>query len=224
MDGIVSRAAQSRFCLHFETASINMLIFDRRQMLDQIESLPKRLRVVFAAACAQRQLPNYVRTSTVNPTGDSRSATRILRELWDDVTRNEFEVRRLRSDRAVCEALIPNYDQKYFEGIEYADDAIASLAYAIDTAISGSGRETLWAVERAYSALDHYIIQRFTVDVNVPRVQSLIDSFPMMQAELARQQADLAELRASAEDPDNQAVVIARIKHRAENDAASFFG
>ncbi len=37
-----------------------MLTFDRKQLMNQIEPLPKRLRIAFAAACAQRQAPHYV--------------------------------------------------------------------------------------------------------------------------------------------------------------------
>ena len=82
----------------------------------------------------------------------------------------------------------------------------------------------MWAVEQAYAALDDYIIRCFKVDVNVPHAQSYIDSFPIMQAELSRQQTDLAELHAAARGAADEAAVIARIKRRAENDAASFFG
>jgi len=73
------------------TASIDMLTFDRRQVMDQIDPLPKRLRVAFAAACAERQLPNYVRTRGFNATGTPAAVTSMLRELWDSAERNSFE-------------------------------------------------------------------------------------------------------------------------------------
>jgi len=200
-----------------------MLTFERKQMMDQIDPLPKRLRVAFAAACAQRQLPNYVRTSAANPTGNPKAVTRMLRELWDRVARNAFEPEKLRREAALCRALVPDAEEQ-FEGIGYAENAVVSLAYAFDTALSGGSQETVWAAERAYDSLDVYVIDHFGVDVNTPHVQSYIDSFPIIQAELSRQQADLAELHAAAKDPSAEAAVIARIKRRAESDAASFFG
>jgi hypothetical protein len=200
-----------------------MLTFDREQMMERIGPLPKRLRVVFAAASAQRQLPNYLRRSATNSGGNVEAAVRILRELWDSVARNEFELEKLRRDVAVCITLIRHYE-KYPEGIELAEDAVASLAYALETAISGGSQETLWAAERAYSALDQYIIERFGVDVNAPHAQARIDAFSIMQAELSRQRADLLDLHGAAKHPGNEAAVIARIKRRAERDAVSFLG
>lgn len=200
-----------------------MLTFERKQVMDQIEPLPRRLRVAFAAACAQRQLPNYVHTSAANPTGNTKAVTRMLRALWDGIARNAFDPENLRRDAALCKALIPDYEE-FFEGIEYAEDAVASLSYALDTALSGTGQDAMWAAQRAYSALNEYIIQRFRVDTNTPNVQAFIDSFPIIQAELSRQRADLADLRAAAAYPSDETAVIVRVKHRAESDAASFFG
>src|ERR1700735_3720052 len=71
-------------------SEINMLTFETKQVIEQIDPLPKRLRVAFAAACAQRQLPNYVRTSAANPTGSPKAVTRMLRELWDAIARDAF--------------------------------------------------------------------------------------------------------------------------------------
>jgi len=200
-----------------------MLTFERKQVMEQIDPLPKRLRVAFAAACAQRQLPNYVRTSAANPTGNPKAVTRMLRELWGDIARDAFAREKIQHEAALCAALIPDYVE-CFEGIEYAEDAVLSLAFALDTALSGTSEDTMWAAQRAYSALNEYVIQRFAVDTNAPHAQAFIDSFPMIQAELSRQQVDLAELRAAVKHPGSEAAVIARIKGRAESDAASFFG
>jgi uncharacterized protein YjaG (DUF416 family) len=200
-----------------------MLTFETKQVMEQIDPLPKRLRVAFAAACAQRQLPNYVRTSAANPTGNPKAVIRMLRELWDAIARDAFALEKIQHEAALCKALIPDYEE-CFEGIEYAEDAVLSLAYALDTALSGISEDPMWAAQRAYSALNEYVIQRFGVDTNAPHAQAFIDSFPIIQAELSRQQADLAELHAAARHPGSEVAVIARIKRRAESDAASFFG
>jgi len=201
-----------------------MLTFERRQITDQIDPLPKRLRVAFAVACAQRLLPCYIRTSADNPTGNPKAATRIVCELWNAVERNTLDPEELQRALVACDAIIPDYEPKYFDGLEYAEDAIVSLSHALRAALGGESDEAMCAAERAYNALDEYINQKFRIDINAPGAQSRIDSFPIIQAELARQQADLADLRAAAKNPGSEAAVIARIKHRAEHDAASFFG
>ena len=201
-----------------------MLRFDEKQIIVQIEPLPKRLRVAFAAACAQRQLPICIRTSAINPAGNPEAVTRILRELWDSAERDAFNPEKLRRDLAVCDALIPGRDAEYFSGSEFVQSALISLHFAVDTGLSGGSREAMRPAWYAYEALDEYIIQRFAVDVNAPGHQLFIDANPIIQAELLRQKSDLAELGAVAKDLRDQAAVISRIRRRAEKDASSFFG
>lgn len=205
-----------------------MLTFDEKQVMDLIELLPKRLRAAFAAACAQRQLPNYIRTSAVNPIANPEAVTRMLRELWDSIEQNAFEPEKIRRDLDLCDALTPGDDTEWFSGGGFAQRALLSLAYAFDTALSGGSQEAMWAAYGACEALEKHIVERFGVDdvvpYNAPGRCSFIDSFPIMQAELSRQQADLMELQVAAKAPSSEAAVIARIKRRAESDAGSFFG
>ncbi|HEY1545629.1 MAG TPA: DUF416 family protein [Xanthobacteraceae bacterium] len=202
-----------------------MLTFDRAQVTERIVVLPKQLRIAFAAACTQRLLPKSIGKSAVNSRERPESAMRMLRELWDGVEQDAFDPKNLRRDFAACEALVAEYERgPNCADSEIDEDAILSLAHALNTALSGSSHDAMLAAESAYNALDDYIIQRFDVDVNTPGVQSLIDSFPVMQAELSRQQADLAELHAAAKNPGSEAAVITRIRRRAERDAISFFG
>jgi hypothetical protein len=201
-----------------------MLTFDKDYIANKIEQLPKRLRVAFAAACVQRQLPSYLRTSAANPTGDPEAVTRMLRELWDAVERNAFEPEKIRRDLALCDSLTPSHDTEWFPGAGFAQAALLSLAYAFDSALSGGSQESLLAAKCGADALDDYIIQNFRVDVAAPGAESFIGASPIMQAELSRQQVDLAELSAPARHRGSEAAVIARIKRRAERDSGSFFG
>jgi hypothetical protein len=187
-------------------------------MTGQIELLPKRLRLAFAAACAQRQLPNYVRTSAANPMGNPEAVTRMLCELWSSIERNEFEPEKLRRDLDLCDALTPSHDTEWFSGSGFAQRALLALAYALDAALSGGSEDAMWAAYCACEALEKYITERFAVD------DASIESVPIMQVELSRQQTDLMELRAAAKIPSNEIAVIAWIKRRAESDASSFFG
>jgi len=201
-----------------------MLTFDSKQMKGQIDPLPKRLRVAFAAACTQRQLLNYVQTSAANPTGDPEAVKRILLGLWECVEHNVFEPEKIRHDLVVCEALTPSHDTESFPGMEFAQRALLSLAYAFDTALLDDSQEAVWAAQCAVEALDDYARQRFSMEHDIQGRRPRLASIPIEQAELSRQQADLEELHAAANDPGNEAAVIVRIRRRAEKDASSFFG
>jgi hypothetical protein len=50
-----------RFNLTATEVNMSVLRHDERDLRKQLERMPNRLRVAFAAACAQRQVPSYVR-------------------------------------------------------------------------------------------------------------------------------------------------------------------
>jgi hypothetical protein len=64
---------------------IPVLEFSRTQLTKKLERLPPLLRVVFAAACAERLLPTYITFSDLREQGDPEAITRALARLWEDV-------------------------------------------------------------------------------------------------------------------------------------------
>lgn len=126
-----------------------------------LDRLPTRLRVAFAAAYAERQMPNYERflpsqVSEANPS-----------------------------------------------------DAAASVAYAI---------------EAPYAAADWVVTTKLQPDV-IDRAQAeLLIAHPIGQAEIHRQHADLQDLEAAGRDDEAIASVVAEVRDRARQDAASFLG
>jgi len=78
------------------------LQFDEPSLIARLAKLPNELRVAFAALCAERQLPNYIRFSATSDLGnpnvlkealgvdlerisrDARSAMPSLNQSWND--------------------------------------------------------------------------------------------------------------------------------------------
>lgn len=75
-----------------------------------------------------------------------------------------------------------------------ADDAAASLAYALRCRQSGASSEAAWAARRAYEAMDYYAGHMKDNDCSYVEAEEDILSHPMVQAELGRQERDLREL------------------------------
>jgi Protein of unknown function (DUF416) len=203
---------------------MTILTYDRKKLANELALLPKRLRVAFAAACAQRLLPHHIRRAEATRTGDPEAARRILRTLWNCLEQDSFNVDELQHDHDVCMSLFPNPDAKFIEGEEYAEFALSSLAYALSAQLTGDSQEAGWAGESAYESVGDHVIERFNIDLNTPGALRRINSCPAVQAELRRQQTDLAELHSAAKNPGSERAIIARIRRRAEADAASFFG
>jgi hypothetical protein len=203
---------------------MSILRFEREKLTKELASLPKRLRAAFAAACAQRFLPTHIHRAEATRTSDPTTPCRIMRTLWDCLEADSYDVSQLRSDHDACMSLIPHPDAQFVEGEEYLQEALASLIYALSVQLTGDSQDAAWAAESTYNALDGHVVEQYNIDWNRTRDQSLIDSFPPIQAELRRQQVDLAELRSAAKNRSSETAVIARIRRRAEADSATFLG
>jgi hypothetical protein len=120
-------------------------------------------------------------------------------------------------------SLLPEDEVESLEQQACANDAVASVAYAIRARLTGDCQEAMWAARRAYEALDHYVIARFNPIIVEPDAENRIAAHPLVQAELRRQRADLSQLQEAAMNPANEKEVIADVRNRSQMDAALFF-
>jgi len=102
-----------------------------------------------------------------------------------------------------------------------AEDAVASIIYALRTRLSGSSQEALWAARRAYESLDQHVMSRLNKVVVTPDIERRVLADPLIQAELERQQRDLSDLVESSNQAD-LARRIVRLRDRAKRDAERF--
>src|ERR1700688_1483953 len=104
---------------------MSILRFDANALIAQLERLPNRLRVAFAAACAERQLPNYVRFSEATGEGNPGRLEAALRRVWDDIERRPAGSTELKDCLDACMALLPEEDSDDHRLLGYyAEDAV----------------------------------------------------------------------------------------------------
>jgi hypothetical protein len=120
-------------------------------------------------------------------------------------------------------SLLPNDEPEGLEQQAYANDAVASVAYAIRARLTGDCQEAMWAARRAYEALDHYVIARSNPIIVEPDAEDRITAHPLVQAELRRQRADLSQLQEAAMNLANEREIISDLRNRSQIDAALFF-
>jgi uncharacterized protein YjaG (DUF416 family) len=200
-----------------------ILSFDEKALLAQLRRLPNQLCVAFAAACAQRQLPNYASFAKVTGTGNPALLAKALTCVWEDIGGNSAAHVELREKLNSCMSLLPKDEVQRLGQQPYADDAVASVAYAIRARLTGECQEAMWAARRAYEALDHYVIARFNPIIVEPDAENRIVAHPLVQAELRRQRADLSQLQEAAMNPASEREVITDVRSRSQVDAAVFF-
>jgi uncharacterized protein YjaG (DUF416 family) len=197
-----------------------ILSFDEPVLRGQLERLPREHRAAFAAACAERLFPGYVRFS--HETGrDPKTLRAALDALWDDLTGRPLSEHELRATVEKCRALVPSEEEESADDQPYAEDAVVALVYALEARMKQSSQEAAWSARRAYEALDHFVMFDDSGVVVTANEQRLLEH-PLVQAELARQKVDLDELFGAPEQGARDAS--ARLRDRAKEDAAVFFG
>jgi len=198
------------------------LHFDEPDLVARLATLPSKLRVAFAALCAERQLPNYVQFSERSGWGNPGVLKEALESIWQDIQGQPLSKAQLETILERCEPLIPTGEEDTKEETAYAEDAATSIAYAIEARLTDDPQKAAWAARRAYTAVDHFIMSQIDSMIVTREHQRFILSHPLVQAELRRQQADLKDLELASAEKSLWASVISKLRDRARRDAELF--
>jgi uncharacterized protein YjaG (DUF416 family) len=200
---------------------MGILNFDEQMLVRDLDRLPPPLRVVFAAASAERLLPTYMSFSRRTGRGDAKTLTAILERLWLDMQGNRMDSRQVQENIDISLRLIPEEDSgSWVPEQALAEDAAAAVAYAVSCRQSGRSQEAAWAARRAYEALDHFVINQEGIDPSEAGAEERVLSHPPVQAELLRQRRDIDELLAAQWDV---ARVAQQIRQRSQAESRTVF-
>lgn len=204
---------------------MSILRFDANALIAQLERLPNRLRVAFAAACAERQLPNYFRFSEATRQGNPELLASALRYLWEDIEGRPVDSIELKACLDTCMSLLPREDVGDLCGLGcYAEDAVAAVAYAIEARLKSDAHEAVESARVAYAALDEYVSAILNFRSIGQNEEVRIVAHPLVQAEFERQRTDLLRLQEIVKNPAGERECIAELHRRAQADAKIFFG
>ncbi len=207
------------------------LRYDVKEMVEQIERLPKGRRAVFAATCAERLLPAYAAFAVRTERGDPPKLRGFLDRLWVDLSGDPMTAVELQASIDACTELIPQEDDgPWMLEMGPGEDAASSVAYALRCRQSGESVEAEWAARGVYNAVDYLLVNRTNPPTAEAQTQTYedmraelaeVDAHPLMQTALARQRRDLDELLQAGEGDD--VALIARLRDRAKAEASSVF-
>ena len=197
--------------------SLGPLKFNEADLSEQLSKLPTTVRAAFAAACAQRMVHAYSQFALRSKQGNSEALKQILASLWKDLNGHPMSDSELDAQREAAMALSPQEEDEWIPGQGAAEDAAASLTYALRCRRNGSVHEAVWAARRAYEAIDEHIINREDIDINSREGEERILKHPLMQTELSRQARDLDDLREGR-------ITIEQLRQRSATEAADFLG
>jgi uncharacterized protein YjaG (DUF416 family) len=198
------------------------LRFDEPDLVARLARLPSKLRVAFAALCAERQLPNYIQFSERSGWGNPNVLEGALESIWKDVQGQPLTKAELETILERCMESIPNDEQDTKKEPAYAQDAAASVAYTIRARLADDPQEAAWAAQCAYNAVWYFLMSQIESTSIEPEHVRFVHSHPLVQAELQTQQADLQELQLASAEKSLWVSVISKLRDRARRDAEFF--
>ncbi len=208
---------------------MTLLYYSESQLLKKIERLPRAHRAIFAAACAERQLPGYAIYSKKTGRGQPESLSDVLVWLWGAIASGQYESRVISRKIDLALQLVPREDDgPWANGTASAEDASASVVYALKCHSSGDSQDAVWAARRAYENLDNYITTEedgavsWVSQSKLPADIAQVTSHPLIQAELERQNRDLDDLLGSTDRNANE--LVKSFRERAIAESQFFFG
>ena len=201
---------------------MGILRYNEELLKKELNRMAVPLRVVFAAAVAERLLPAYVTFSQKTGRGNPHLLTEILERLWRDIDGIKMDPEELQRNIDLSMELIPQDDEEpWIPDQTWAEDAAVAVVYALCTRQNGRSQDSVWAARRAYDALDHFVTTQEDIDPSTAGAEERIISNPLIQAEFMRQQRDLREL--VAVDRQDESTLAQKIRQRAKADSISVF-
>lgn len=180
--------------------------YSKEEVQRRLEVLPSRSRIAFGLSCCERMLPNYVAFKQEVNWGDERPLRKTLDESWKHLegqTMNEITAKRLIEE---CEKVTPDADDFSVLLVGPAQEACFSICCVLDYVLQGNPERIAQASAFAIDTLDGYVQELLDGFPNIargvpysPEREERIRLHPLMQRELARQDADLNLL---ATNPD----------------------
>lgn len=180
--------------------------YSKEEVQRRLETLPSRNRIAFGVSCCERMYPNYAACKRRIKWGDERPLRKALDELWKYIEGEEMTKLAAKQMYEACEAVAPNSDDFSELLTTSAQDACFSICCVLDYVLQGKPERIAQASSYAINTLDLYISALLDGFSKAPRGifnraehEEQIRLHPLMQRELARQDADLKLL---ASNPD----------------------
>ena len=200
-------------------------IFDRTSLERELSSLTKQHRVAFAAACAQRNLPNYRVFSEEVSWGNCDPLVEALDYLWDRLEEDGvFSQEKLEDYIRQDDEVTPDLDNFGTDKATYAVDACRTVDHALRSALEDKPLDAAYAGQASFETVDCYIqvTEKMPDDVHLrPELKKKIAEHPLMVRELGRQREDLELLKCT--QPLTTAVVM-QLRHISQNNGRSNIG
>jgi uncharacterized protein YjaG (DUF416 family) len=190
-----------------------MFLYDEVALREKLTEISSTIRPAFAAACAERLYLPFERYCIAS---ESKKDAEMFRSALDSIWNHlrDAQTDRLELERVGrwAENVGPNDESDWTELNPYAENAAASLFYAIRACLSDDPQDCVWAARQAYEAVDYYTHNAEDIDFNQQGAEARILAHPIVQRELRHQFEDISQLTGIT--PHERKMVIQAVQTR----------
>jgi uncharacterized protein YjaG (DUF416 family) len=163
-----------------------------------LEALPGAYRTAFAAACAERLLPNYAAFSREEGWGSVSVLREALTMVWRSLEGEPQSKERIDSLTEEVKRQIPDTEEFSSQHVSAALDAGAAVVHVLESLSNGAVEPALLAASLAHDTVHMHLQATIGVDYSEPGFDDAIYGQPLMIRELERQRTDLDGLLKTA--------------------------
>ena len=168
--------------------------FDPDFLGRELRRLPRTHRVVFAAACCERLLPNYAAFTREVHWGDPHALREALDYIWRTVSGGSVDRDEINRLIKQCDAVIPDTEDFETSFVSAALDAGTAVVGTLRSLPDGDTKHVLEVTSYCRDTVHMYIQDRDDLDYRDPLFDTKIEQDPLMKRELERQAAILSKL------------------------------
>jgi uncharacterized protein YjaG (DUF416 family) len=171
--------------------------YDEDKLREALSRLSDAKVLAFATSAATRQRRNYESFVSATGLGKALQYDEILRQLWAasaaPLTNSGWP--------AILDEIMASLDEaleqteKHWLHAALADDALASLAYAVGYLLARDPQEAVWSSRRAYEIADQVAIAKQSLALGSAESEQALLNDVIVQRELGRQARDLIILQ-----------------------------
>lgn len=133
--------------------------YDEGRLKAVLASWPRTRRVAFSCAVAERLMATYEWFTTVADQGDAGALRSALNLAWSVASSEPAALSDIETARELAESLVPNdQDDNWMLLSPLAQNAAASVAYALRSSLVDDPQEAVWAARQLHEAAD-YLVQ-----------------------------------------------------------------
>lgn len=169
----------------------SLFTYEKPRLVQALAALAAPARLACATAAATRLMPVCERFARVSDTGRQARAREIVAELWQCILADDAGQQPWPAVLDEVMAMIPGADAEGGLLTTLAEDALASLAYAVRCLLVGQPAEAEAALGREYDVADQAAIRLTGLVPNTPKKEARLLAHPLIQRALGRQRQDL---------------------------------